>query len=146
MVGHRRRGFSTARADELIVPVSSTGRFGALKVNVRAQQRDPGSLLRWFQHLIGVVRECPEIGTGDCRVIDSAAPPSVLIHRFDGPEGSVLLLHNLADVAVTVDVGRKHAGPDRPWEVLADSRYRRPTRALTGIELTGWGYRWIRLA
>jgi maltose alpha-D-glucosyltransferase/alpha-amylase len=139
-------GFSTAEGGELVVPVNGTGRFGARRVNVRAQQRDPDSLLRWFQQLIGAVRECPEIGTGDCRVVDVPAPRSVLIHRFDSPEGAVLLLHNLADVAVTVDVGKEQAGPDRPWEVFADSAYRRPTRALTGIELTGWGYRWFRLS
>jgi len=138
-------GFSTAPSEELVVPVSKTGRFGARRVNVRAQQRDPDSLLRWFQQLIGVVRECPEIGIGDCRVVDVPAPRSVLIHRFDSPTGAVLLLHNLADVPVTVDVGKDQAGPDRPWEVFADSAYRRPTRALTGIDLTGWGFRWFRL-
>jgi maltose alpha-D-glucosyltransferase/alpha-amylase len=139
-------GFSTAPSEHLVVPVNLTGRFGARRVNVRAQQRDPDSLLRWFQQLIGAVRECPEIGTGHCRVVDVPAPRSVLIHRFDSPEGAVLLLHNLADVAVTVDVGNDQAGPDRPWEVFADSAYQRPTRALTGIELRGWGYRWFRLA
>jgi len=138
-------GFSTAPKGESIVPVNRTGRFGARKVNVRAQLRAPDSLLRWFQQLIGVVRECPEIGTGACRVVDVAAPPSVLIHRFDRPEGAVLLMHNLADTAVTVDVGKDQAGSERPWEVFADSAYRRPTRALTGIELNGWGYRWLRL-
>jgi len=138
-------GFSTAPSEELVVPVSKTGRFGARRVNVRAQQRDPDSLLRWFQQLIGVVRECPEIGIGDCRVVDVPAPRSVLIHRFDTPQGAVLLLHNLADVPVTVDIGKDQAGPDRPWEVFADSAYRRPTRALTGIDLTGWGFRWFRL-
>ena len=138
-------GFSTTPAAELIAPVSLTGPFGARRVNVRAQQRDPDSLLRWFQQLIGAVRECPEIGTGTCRVLDVPAPPSVLIHRFDSPQGAVLLLHNLADIPVTVDIGNGHAGPTRPWEVFADSPYQRPTRALTGIELSGWGYRWLRL-
>ena len=70
----------------------------------------------------------------------------MLIHRFDSPDGAVLLLHNLANVPVSVDVGKDQAGPDRPWEVFADSAYPRPTRALTGIELTGWGYRWFRLS
>jgi maltose alpha-D-glucosyltransferase/alpha-amylase len=77
--------------------------------------------------------------------VDVPAPPSVLIHRFDGPQGALLLLHNLADIPVTVDVGKDQAGPTRPWEVFADSAYQRPTRALTNIELHGWGYRWFRL-
>ena len=139
-------GFSIAQTQDVVVPVNLTGRFGARRVNVRAQQRDPDSLLRWFQQLIGVLRECPEIGTGDCQVVDVPAPRSVLIHRFDSPDGAILLLHNLADVPVTVDVGKDQAGLDRPWEVFADSAYQRPTRRLTGIELTGWGYRWFRLS
>jgi maltose alpha-D-glucosyltransferase/alpha-amylase len=138
-------GFSTAAPDEVVVSASLTGRFGSRRVNVRAQQRDPDSLLRWFQQLIGAVRECPEIGTGECQVIDVPAPRSVLIHRFDTANGAVLLLHNLANEPVTVDVGKDQAGPDRPWEVFADNAYRRPTRSLTGIELGGWGYRWFRL-
>jgi maltose alpha-D-glucosyltransferase/alpha-amylase len=139
-------GFSAAPSEELVVPVNLAGRFGPRRVNVQAQQRDPESLLRWFQQLIGAVRECPEIGTGDCLVVDVPAPRSVLIHRFDGPAGAVLLLHNLANVPVTVDVGKDQAGPHRPWEVFADSAYRRPARDLTGIELQGWGYRWFRLS
>ena len=66
------------------------------------------------------------------------------MHRFDAPEGSILLLHNLADVPVTVDVGRQ-AGVDRVWEMFADGPYPRPTTTLRGLELNGWGYRWIRL-
>ena len=73
--------------------------FGARRVNVRAQQRDPDSLLRWFEQLIDAVRECPEIGVGTCTVLDVPLPRSVLVHRFDAPEGSILLLHNLADRA-----------------------------------------------
>jgi maltose alpha-D-glucosyltransferase/alpha-amylase len=138
-------GFSTAPERELVAPVNGTGRFGARRVNVRGQQRDPDSLLRWFQQLIGAVRECPEIGTGSGRAVDVPAPPSVLIHRFDSEQGALLLLHNLADIPVTVDVGKDQAGPTRPWEVFADSGYQRPTRALTNIELNGWGYRWFRL-
>ena len=65
-------------------------------MNVRAQQRDPDSLLRWFEQLIHTLRECPEIGIGECTVLDLPLPRSVLAHRFDAPEGSILLLHNLS--------------------------------------------------
>ena len=137
-------GFSSADPDDLVGPVRMTGKYGARAVNVRAQQRDSGSLLRWFEQLIGVVRECPEIGVGRWAVIDIPSTPSVLVHRFDAPEGSILLLHNLADVPVTVDLGRQE-GAARPWEMFADGPYRRPTATLKGLALNGWGYRWIRL-
>ncbi len=137
-------GFSSAEPDELVAPVRMTGRYGVRAVNVRAQQRDPDSLLRWFEQLIGTVRECPEIGVGVWSVLDIPVATSVLIHRFDAPEGTILLLHNLQDKAVAVDIGRQ-LGVDRVWEMFADGPYQRPTTALRGLELNGWGYRWIRL-
>ena len=137
-------GFSSAASADLVSPVKMTGKFGARAVNVRAQQRDPDSLVRWFEQLIGVLRECPEIGVGTWSVIDIPAAPSVLVHRFDAPEGSILLLHNLADVTVVVDVGQQK-DVSRPWEMFADGPYQRPTARLTGLELRGFGYRWIRL-
>ena len=66
-------GFSSAAPDALFRPVTMTGRFGAKKVNVRAQQRDPASLLRWFENLIHTLRSAREIGTGTCSVVDASA-------------------------------------------------------------------------
>jgi maltose alpha-D-glucosyltransferase / alpha-amylase len=138
-------GFSTS-ADQGLAPQTTTrGGYGARKVNVRAQQRDPGSLLRWFEQLIRTLRECPEIGVGRCTVLDVPLPRSVLAHRFDAPEGSILLLHNLADQPVSTDIGRLDAAAGRPFEILSDGPYNPPTARLTGLELRGWGYRWIRL-
>ena len=105
---------SAQRRQTLFRPVAMRGRFGAKKVNVRAQQQDPHSLLRWFENLIHTLRTAPEIGTGTCSVIDAALPRSVLAHRFDAPAGSILLLHNLADTTVTVDIGAAAEHERRP--------------------------------
>ncbi len=122
------------------------GRFGAKKVNVRAQQRDPNSLLRWFENLTHTLRTAPEIGTGTCSVVDAPLPRSVLAHRFDAPAGSILLLHNLADTAVTVDIGPLPGMNGAPYDLFLDAPYDAPTKKLTGLALNGWGYRWIRLS
>ena len=138
-------GFSTAEAGALPRPVAMTGRYGARKVNVRAQQRDPTSLLRWFQNLSQTLRLAPEIGTGRASVIDVPLPSSVLAHRFDAPSGSLLLLHNLAPDDVIVDVGPQ-GGHETPYDLLVDGPYDTPTSDLTGLALHGYGYRWIRLS
>ena len=57
------------------------------------------SLLRWFEQLIRVLLECPEICDGQPSLVDVPLPRSVLAHRYGGPAGGVLLLHNLADYA-----------------------------------------------
>ncbi len=140
----RNAGFSTADPDMLITPVTSRGPFGYRTVNVRTQQRDQASLLRWFQELIAVLRECPEIGVGNCQLLDLVDRPTVLAHRFDAPEGSIVLLHNLADQAVTVDLGPQ-PGAGRPWEMFADGPYEQPEKNLQNLALNGFGFRWIRL-
>ena len=138
-------GFSTSTDLGLAALATTRGSYGSGKVNVRAQQRDPGSLLRWFEQLIRTLRECPEIGVGQCTVLDVPLPRSVLAHRFDAPEGSILLLHNLSDQPVTTDIGRLDGTGGRPFEIFADGPYDRLTARPAGLELRGWGYRWIRL-
>jgi maltose alpha-D-glucosyltransferase / alpha-amylase len=138
-------GFSTASESGRAPLMPVRGRYAPRRVNVRAQQRDPDSLLRWFEQLIHTLRECPEIGLGECTVLDLPLPRSVLAHRFDAPEGSILLLHNLSDAAVTVDLGRLAGTDGRPFELFSDDFYARPTSRMAGVPLNGWGYRWIRL-
>jgi maltose alpha-D-glucosyltransferase/alpha-amylase len=144
--GTPNAGFSTAAPDTLFRPVAMTGKFGAKNVNVRAQQGDTNSLLRWFEHLIHTLRNAPEIGTGTCSVVDAPLPRSVLAHRFEAPAGSILLLHNLADTKVTVDVGPVPGMDGTPYDLFVDGPYKAPSNKLTGMELNGWGYRWIRLS
>ena len=137
-------GFSSAPAAALVRPLTGRGPYAPSVVNVGDQRRRHDSLLRWFEELIRVLRECPEIGVGH-HPAHRRFPRSVLAHRFDAPEGSILLLHNLADRAVTVDIGPLDGVEGRPWEMLADGPYPRPDVGLTGLPVNGWGYRWIRL-
>jgi maltose alpha-D-glucosyltransferase/alpha-amylase len=139
-------GFSTAEPDKLVRPVVNRGKTAFRKANVRSQQVEPGSLLSWFERLVRVLRECPEIGVGTCTVIDVALPSSVVAHRFDAPSGSILLLHNLDDSPVEFDIGRLPGTAGGPSEVFHDGPYRPPRTTLRGLELNGWGYRWIRLS
>jgi maltose alpha-D-glucosyltransferase/alpha-amylase len=140
----RNAGFSTAPTEQLVNPIPTRGKFSARKVNALDESRDESSLLRWFEQLIRVLRECPEIGNGDPSVVDVATPRSVLVHRFDAPEGSVLLLHNLADEPATVDLSSLGKLPGA-HEVFSDGPYDPLPRVLSGLKLNGYGYRWIRL-
>ena len=115
------RRLPSAAAGELVRPVPTRGPYGPKRVNVRAQRRDKDSLLRWFEDLIRVLRECPEIGVVR-PAWSTPLPRPVLVHRFDAPEGSILLLHNLSGRSVTIDLSGVDLGPD-PSEVLADADY-----------------------
>jgi maltose alpha-D-glucosyltransferase/alpha-amylase len=141
----RDGGFTTAPDDRAVRPTTKTGRYGSRRANVEDQQRDERSLLRWFEQLVRVLRQCPEIGVGTCTVVDTELPRSVLAHRCDAPEGSLLVLHNLADRPVTVDIGKLEGVAGKPTEVFADGPYDAPTARLSGLALRGYGYRWFRL-
>ena len=139
-------GFTSAPPKEQIRPVQTSGRYGAGSVNVETQLRQPDSLLRWFEDMIRVLRQCPEIGTGTCQVVDADVPRHVLAHRCDSRNGSLLLLHNLADQAATVDLGPLDGVVGKPREVFSDDRYDAPTARLNNLHLHPYGYRWLSLS
>jgi maltose alpha-D-glucosyltransferase/alpha-amylase len=136
-------GGFTSSADP-VRPVVADGPYGYPTVNVTAQQRDPDSLLRWFEHMIHTLRECPEVGSGTCTPV-AVEHPAVLVHRMDAAEGTMIFLHNLGREDVRVDVGPQPGQDGAPVEVLSDRGYGPPSADLTGLELAGCGYRWIRL-
>jgi maltose alpha-D-glucosyltransferase/alpha-amylase len=131
-------GFTTAR--EPVLPVISRGAYGYRKVNAAAQRRDPDSLLRWFEQLIRVLRECGEIGTGVCTILPSA-DPAVLVHRMDEGEGSLVFVHNLGPKQVRVPV----ESDGTPVEVFSDGPYDGPLD-LAALTVRPRGFRWLRLA
>ena len=136
-------GFSTAK--ETVRPVIAKGDFGYPAVNVRDQEQDQDSLLRWFQNVLPVLRESPEFGTGTCTVLDTR-DDRVLALRYDCPTGSVLAVLNLSAEKVTVSLAQQDGVTDGfPVDVLSDRTY--PDAGdLTKVQLDGSGYRWLRLA
>src|SRR3712207_2018634 len=77
----RNGGFSDARPEELVRPAIADGPFGYRCVNVASQHDLDGSLMEEVQRLVRVRRACPEIGWGDCIVLDTAES-SVLALRY----------------------------------------------------------------
>ena len=80
-------------------------------VNVAAQRHDPGSLLAWFERMVRTLRECPEVGSGECSVVDAHLPPAVLAHRFESEAGEMLFLHNLGTEEVRAAWAPSRAPP-----------------------------------
>jgi hypothetical protein len=78
-------------------------------VNVARQRREDGSLLNWFERLIRRQRECPELGFGSLEILDAGAP-SVLAHRCDWDDSTIVAVHELAGEAATVALALD--GPD----------------------------------
>ena len=124
--GAANGGFSTCRRKrDLRRPVITGGEFGYETVNVEDQQRDPESLLVWFQRALLILRECPEFGAGTCTYVDTG-DRAVLALRHEAPSGAMLALTNLADRRRTVSLGSAacdDSGDGDVVEVFSDQAY-----------------------
>jgi trehalose synthase len=129
----RHRGFTTG--DEPCRPVAPGD------AEVASQRRDPESLLSWIERLIRRRRECPEIGLGECTLIETG-DRAVMAHRADWDGGTVLAVHSLADSArsVAVEVGDVEAAID-----LFGSEDLQPHDGAVKVALEPYGHRWFRL-
>jgi maltose alpha-D-glucosyltransferase / alpha-amylase len=141
----RHGGFSPApNKRQLRRPVIDDDEYGYERVNVDAQERDPSSLLGWFQRIIATMRECPEFNVGTCRHIDTGER-AVLALVHDAPAGAMLSVVNLGSTARTVSLGAQEEADGDPMEVFADRGYPPVDADLSEVAIAGYGYRWIRL-
>jgi maltose alpha-D-glucosyltransferase/alpha-amylase len=133
----RNGGFSSAPRSQLVLPVISRGAFGYRQVNVAAQHRDPGSLLTFVRRAFRVRRELGELTAGDWQPL-RVREPSVLALRYNDGRSELLAVHNLASAAVRA----RGLGADRLVDVFANRGYAPAKRG--GLELDGYGFRWLR--
>jgi maltose alpha-D-glucosyltransferase/alpha-amylase len=135
-------GFSSAHADDLVVPVVTDGPFSYQAVNVTDQRRVPESMLVWFELMLHTLRECQEIGVGRHQVV-TTEPDHVLVHRVDAASGTMLFVHNLADKSATVSIPVSEQLADPQVEIFQDHDY--CDLELDHGDIAPYGYRWIRL-
>jgi maltose alpha-D-glucosyltransferase/alpha-amylase len=134
-------GFSTAR--KLFHPVISSGPYGCEHVNVDAQRRDPGSLLNWMAKMIRLRKECPEIGWGECNIIEAHNLAVLLLH-FKWRDGELVTAHNFASEPQEVQF-RIPQVKDTLLVDLLGMTDAVPQRGRYSITLDELGYRWYRL-
>jgi trehalose synthase len=135
-------GFSRAAKKDLVRPPAD-GDFGAAKVNVAAQRREPDSLLNWMERLIRRRRETPEIGWGTATLIETVAT-ALFAQRVDWQGSTVVTVHNLGEdeVEAELELGEDVEEIDdllelRQHELLDNGRLR--------VKLARYGYLWLRV-
>jgi maltose alpha-D-glucosyltransferase / alpha-amylase len=137
-------GFSTAEPDELIRSVIDEEPYGYQQLNVIAQRRDPDSLLNWMERAIRMRKECPEFGWGGWEIIETDNP-SVLAHRCQWKQGTVIALHNLSKESCTVTLKLKADDATHLIDLLEDQPYESIQAGSHNVPLEGYGYRWFRV-
>jgi maltose alpha-D-glucosyltransferase/alpha-amylase len=137
-------GFSAAPPERLVRPMLSAGEYGYERVNVASQRSDPASLLNRLTMLIRARRECGEIGTGDCRILETGSD-AVLGLRYDDHESAVVALHNLSAKRQTITLDLTEREMETATNLVSDRQYG-PSDVKKGrMRIDGYGYRWLRL-
>ena len=138
-------GFSSAPPNALCRPLPTDPRFAPDAVNARDQRRDPHSLLNWFERLIRLRKDLPEIGWGRCTVLDTGGR-AVLALRHDWQERTVITVHNLSRRTAVVTIDVDDADGATLEELLNDEATPTPVRrGRARVRLGPHEQRWLRL-
>jgi maltose alpha-D-glucosyltransferase/alpha-amylase len=138
----KNAGFSLS--DEPILPVVDKGPFGYERVNAADQKRDPTSLLNWTERIIRARKECPEIGWGKWKLIETDCD-CVLAIRYDWRNNSMLFLHNFDPKNQVVRFGVGTGDAELLANLLSGDHSHADGRGQHRVELEGYGYRWYRV-
>lgn len=138
----KQAGFS--KADKLVHPVVDEGYYAYTHINVEAQRRDPESLLNWMTAMIRLRKECPEIGYGEWKIIDTGYDP-ILCMYYQWKERKLFTWHNFSDKPQEVVIKAKDAGADRLVDLIQNIESEADGKARHTITLEAYGYRWFRV-
>jgi trehalose synthase len=114
---------------------------------VEQQRRAPDSLLSWFRLLVESYRDCPELAWGAATVLDPGPQArSVLAHRCDSDDASLVALHNLAGRGTTAEPVLTGLAGRELTDVLDPSADPVPVDddGRIAVDLPAYGCRWLR--
>jgi maltose alpha-D-glucosyltransferase/alpha-amylase len=135
-------GFS--KSAKPVRPVIDKGPYSYHEVNVERQQRDPHSLLNWMTRMIKLRKECPEIGWGDWKVLNTGAP-GVLAMCYTWRGNSLVVIHNFGEEPREIRLKIEAEGADRLVNLLENDESRADENGNHRMALEVFGYRWFRV-
>jgi maltose alpha-D-glucosyltransferase/alpha-amylase len=137
-------GFSSAKPDQLVRPVITNRAFSYKRVNVAEQEERPDSLLNWMRELIRVRRQCPEIGWGTLRAIETETP-HVLVHRCEWQGDSMVAVHNLSgeEHEVTLELSDYNVRILTP--LIGNVTTDKTGGQIYHLEIPAYGHQWYRI-
>jgi maltose alpha-D-glucosyltransferase/alpha-amylase len=140
----RNAGFSRADAERLYSPVIVDPVYGYHAVNVEAQRRTDTSLLGWTRRLVAARKRTKVFGRGTVRFL---APPNtrVLAHLREYRGETVLLVHNFAPSAESVELDLAEFRGAAPVEMLGGSRFPAIGDRPYPLTMAPHGFYWLRL-
>ena len=118
----RNGGFSRADFAQLYLPPLMDPVHGFQAVNVEAQLRSPGSLLRWTQRFIALRKAHPVFGLGTYEPLRTSNA-RIFGHVRRHADDTILCVHNLARSAQAVELDLSRFTAMTPIEMFGGARF-----------------------
>ncbi|WP_206436022.1 alpha-amylase family protein [Altericroceibacterium xinjiangense] len=139
---HGQGGFTTA--EEACIPLIEHGPYGFHEVNVSQQRRDPESLLNWFERIIRLRQELPEIGYGAFRIIETEPEILAMCHEWEG--SAILTVHNFDGQPRQVEFRINEDEQEKPplINLLSNDHVQPQADGMYRFVIDPYGYNWFR--
>ncbi|MDH5626646.1 MAG: alpha-glucosidase C-terminal domain-containing protein, partial [Nitrospira sp.] len=109
-----------------------------------SQKEMPHSLLHWMKRMIAVRKRYPAFGRGTITFLRPAnGKVLAYLRRYEGI--TLLLVHNLAESAQSVELDLKEFAGSTPIELMGDSRFPTVTTRPYVVTLAPYGYYWMNV-
>lgn len=138
----KNAGFSAAA--KLVHPVIDKGYYACQQLNVENEQRDPSSLLNWMTALIRLRKECPEIGFGEWKILNTRQQ-QVLSLLYHWNEKSLLVIHNFSNQQMEARLPIREAAGNKLIDLMKNDEIEDNGKGTYTVTLDAYGYRWFRL-
>ncbi|MHC4943724.1 MAG: maltose alpha-D-glucosyltransferase [Planctomycetota bacterium] len=139
-------GFSDAREDRLYLPMIQDPGYIYKKVNVEAQQADPGSFYHWMQGLISLRKRSSVFGRGYFEMLPVKNPKIIAYLRRLGEE-TVLVTANLSSQAQKAHLNLADRMGRIPENARKTGQMQPPSKRFDyTLNLEPYGYSMFRLA
>jgi maltose alpha-D-glucosyltransferase/alpha-amylase len=135
-------GFSTSR--RVIRHVVDDPIYGYEHVNVADQRRDQNSLLNWMERIIRTRKECPEIGWGEWKLLNTGKD-GVLAMRYDWEDHTSIFVHNFQQEPCAIRLRIDGRDTRTIANLLSQESSVADESGRHAIQLEPYGYRWFRV-
>jgi maltose alpha-D-glucosyltransferase / alpha-amylase len=138
----RNAGFSNCDPAQLYLPVVADAVYGYQAVNVELQREAPHSFLHWMKRMIAVRKRFPAFGRGTITFL-RPTNGKVLAYLREHEGVVLLLVHNLAGSAQSVELDLKSCVGSTPVELMGEARFPTVTERPYVLTLAPYGYYWL---
>lgn len=137
-------GFSECNPQKLYLPLIIDPEYHHEYLNVRNQDQNESSLLRWMRTIISVRHQYQAFGKGTLRFIHSSNS-KVLVFLREFEEERILVVANLSRNSQHIEVSLEEFTGVQPIDVFSLNEFSRIKEGSFSLTLGRYGYYWLLL-